>query len=298
MSVYKATDSPYKVIDWLPTGFSNLDKILGGGVPSRKILEISGQFSVGKSTLALQIVAQAQKQGMPCLWADSEFSYGEDYAETLGVNSKKLDLLQERFAEETLDEIEGWADSHKGGLIVLDSVGGLLPRQEGEKQSGEKVIGGQARLIATFCRKIVPILAIKNHTLIVLNHNFVELLSGKIKTSGGEKLSYAKSQWLMLRAANKRIMAGDNQVGLVIEAEIRKNKLAPTMKQKTELQMIFGQGFSRELDLLENALEKGVITKVGQFYLFEGEKAGRGINGIREALKDPSFAEKVTNALS
>lgn len=294
----KASEGKYNEINWLPTGFANLDKILGGGIPSRRITEVSGVFSVGKSTLCLIIITNAQKLKMPCLLADSEFSYTSEYGESLGVDNNKLDLLQERFAEDVLDAIEEWADKHKNGLIVLDSIGGLLPRQEAEKDSASKTIGAQAKLIATFCRKIVPILAINNHALVVSNHQFVDLMSSKLKTSGGAKLEYSKSIWLMLRAANKRIMSGENQVGLVIEAEIRKNKLAPTMKQKTELQMIFGQGFSRELDLLENALEKGVITKVGQFYLFEGEKAGRGINGIREALKDSLFAEKVTNALS
>lgn len=298
MSIYKGSESPYAKIDWIPTGFANLDKILGGGIPSKRLTEISGVFSVGKSTLALTIIANAQKLGMPCLLADTEYSFGEEYAQGLGVNTKKLDVLTERFAEDVLDGIEEWANKHKDSLIVLDSVGGLLPRAEAEKDASGRVIGGQAKLIATFTRKITPILAINNVALIVSNHQFTDLLSGKLKTSGGAKLEYVKSIWLMLRAANKRIMSGENQVGLVIEAEIRKNKLSSTMKQKTELQMIFGQGFSRELDLLENAIEKGVITKVGQFYYFNNEKAGRGINGIREALKDPSFAEKVTQKLS
>lgn len=281
----KASESLYSKIDWLPTGFTNLDRILGGGIPSRKITEISGVFSVGKSTLALTIIGKAQKEKMPTLWADSEFSYGEEYAATLGVDSNKLDLIQERFAETTLDGIEAWADSHKNGLMVLDSVGGLLPRQEAEKDASGKVIGGQAKLIATFCRKIVPLLAINNHALVILNHQFTDIMSGAIKTSGGEKLAYSKSVWLMLRKASKRVMQGENQVGEIIEASIRKNKLAPTNKQSCELTMLYGQGFSAEADLLQELLDNGEVTKKGNSY-FRGEtRLGVGLAKAREALK-------------
>lgn len=281
----KASDSLYSKIDWLPTGFSALDKILGGGIPSRKITEISGVFSVGKSTLALTLIGRAQKEKKATLWADSEFSYGEEYAAILGVDSNKLDLIQERFAETTLDEIEAWADSHKNGLIVLDSVGGLLPRQEAEKDASGKVIGGQAKLIATFCRKIVPILAINNHALVILNHQFTDIMSGAIKTSGGEKLAYSKSVWLMLRKASKRVMQGENQIGEIIEASIRKNKLAPTNKQSCELTMLYGQGFSVEADLLQDLLDSGEVTKIKNKY-FRGETLlGVGQTKAREALK-------------
>lgn len=281
----KASQNPYKEIKWISTGLSSLDRILGGGVPHRKITEISGVWSVGKSTLAMQVVAQAQKLGMECLWCDTEFSFGEDYATKLGVDCDELDLLVERLAEEALDKIEEWAEKHKNSLIVLDSVGGLLPRAEAEKTADGKVIGGQAKLISTFCRKMVPILAINNNALIVLNHQFVDLMSGKLKTSGGAKLEYAKSIWLMLRAANKRIMKGENQIGLMIEAEIRKNKLVPTVKQKSELTMVFGEGFSAEADLLQDLLDKGEVVKKGNTFWRGEEKLGIGITKAREALK-------------
>lgn len=281
----KASASPYREIAWIPTGFQKLDKILGGGIPQRKITEISGVFSVGKSTLALQIVAQAQALKKDCLWCDSEFSFTEDYATKLGVDCDLLDLIQGRYAEENLDQIEEWADKHKHSLIVLDSIGGLLPRAEAEKGADGKVIGGQAKLIATFCRKIVPILAINNVALIVLNHNFIDLMSGKLKTSGGAKLEYAKSVWLLLKAANKRIMKGEEQIGLIIEAEIRKNKLASTQKQSTELQMVFGEGFSVSADQFEEELASGKITKQGNTFLRDGVKLGVGKLKAQEALK-------------
>lgn len=281
----KASNSPYKIIEWIPTGFSSLDTILGGGIPSRKITEISGVFSMGKSTLGLQIIAQAQKMKKDCLWADSEFSFSENYATKLGVNCDLLDLIQSRYAEESLDAIEDWAETHKNFIIVLDSVGGLLPRQEAEKSAEGKTIGGQAKLIATFCRKIIPILAINNGALVVLNHQFTDLMSGKLKTSGGAKLEYAKSIWLMLRVGNRKLMQGDKQVGLEIIAEIRKNKLAATQKQSAVLSMIFGEGFSLEADLLQQLIDSGEVTKRGNTF-FRGEtKLGVGLTKAREALK-------------
>lgn len=282
----KASENPYKNIEWIPTGFQKLDGILGGGVPHRKITEISGVFSVGKSTLAMQVVAQAQAQGKECFWCDSEFSFAEDYATALGVDCDKLELYAGRFAEENLDELEKWADSHKNALLVLDSIGGLLPRAEAEKSADGKVIGGQAKLIATFCRKMTPILAINNNALLVLNHQFVDLMSGKLKTSGGAKLEYAKSIWLMLRVANKRIMKGDQQIGLIVDAEIRKNKLVPTQKQIAELTMIFGEGFSAEADLLQTLLDSGEVTKKGNTFWRGDEKLGVGAAKAREALKN------------
>lgn len=289
----KASNSPYRNIDWLTTGYSNVDKILGGGIPTRKITEISGLYSVGKSTLALSILAEAQREKRPCLLADIEFSFDEKYASVLGVESTQLDLIQERYAESALDAIEEWADKHKRGVIVLDSIGGLLPRQEAEKANGEKIIGGQAKLVATFLRKIVPILAINNHALVVLNHQFTDLMTGKLKTSGGQKLEYHRSIWLMLRKANKRVMKGDQQVGDIIEAEIRKNKLAPTMRLTTVLTLLYGQGFLKGADLMQDALDKGVITKQGQFFFFNGEKIARGQVGLRDKFKEESFVEQI-----
>jgi recombination protein RecA len=285
MQVLKASANPYREIKWISTGLSSLDRILGGGIPHRKLTEISGQFSMGKSTLALQIVAEAQKGGTPCLWVDTEFSYTEEYASALGVNSDQLDLYAGRYAEENLDYIEEWAESNKNSLIVLDSIGGLLPRAEAEKGADGKVIGGQAKLIATFTRKMTPVLAINNIALVVLNHQFTDIMSGKLKTSGGAKLEYSKSIWLMLRSANKRVMKGDQQIGMIVEAEIRKNKLAPTVKQKVPLTMLYGTGFSADADLLQDLLDSGEVTKKGNTYYRGDQKLGIGKTKAYEALK-------------
>ncbi len=205
---------------------------------------------MGKSTLALQAVAQAQKENRKCLYADSELSYSNIYAKELGVDTGKLELLQQvGFAEELLDGIEEWARTYKNGLIVLDSIGGLLPREEQEKGSEGRSIGLQARLIGSFSRRIVPLITVQNHAFLVLNHEFTDIGTGRLKTSGGEKLSYAKSIWFTLKRtfgkSPKRSGNGLKTI-LFIEAEIRKNKVAPTEGMKTELTMEPGKGFSAE----------------------------------------------------
>lgn len=250
----KASENELDSFDVIKTPFPLLNEILGGGIPTKKIVEVSGQWSVGKSTLALQIIAEAQKEKRPTLFCDSEFSFSQTYATSLGVDCSKLDLEQKQFAEETLDALEEWATKHKNGLIVLDSVGSLLPREEAEKGAEGRSIGLQARLIGSFTRRIVPIIALQNHALILLNHGFTDIQTGRLKTSGGEKLSYAKSIWVTLKRSYgkqaKRSSDGKKTV-LFLEAETRKNKIAPTEGMKCELTMEPGKGFATETVVIE-----------------------------------------------
>ena len=246
---------------------------------------------------AFAINAQAQKLVMDCLWADTEFAWDEMYATNLGVNCDILDLSQAKYAEETLDTIVEWCEGHKNALVVLDSIGGLLPREVAEKSAEGRTMGSQAKLVSVFCRKIIPILAENNIALVVLNHVFIDLMSGAIKTSGGEKLAYHKSQEIRLTKANKVVKQGEKIVGKIIVAKMIKNKLAPTESQETELTLIFGNGFSGESDLLADALDKGIITKSGNTFFFKKQKLGVGLGKAREALKDETLAEKVKSLL-
>lgn len=264
---------------------------MGGGIPQRKITEISGPWSIGKTTLALQIIARAQEAKKVCIWADIEWSFdeeGEKYAAKLGVDPSKLELIQAVDAETSLEEVVEWIRTKKNILVVIDAVGALRPRDEAEKEMGGKSIATQSRLVATFCRHVVPYLAINNNALIVLNHEFIPLMTtGRpvLMTSGGKKLEYAKSIWLKLAKAGKNVMQGDQKVGEVITAEVRKNKLAATRWQTCELTLLNGAGFSAEADLLQELLDSGEITKQGNTY-FRGEtKLGVGLAKAREALK-------------
>lgn len=285
-------------VDVIPTGLF-FDKLTGvGGIPRGVITEVFGDEGIGKSSVCLQIVATAQAQGLRCLWADVEWSYSPSYATSLGVDNSKLGLIRERFAETTLDAIEEALESGEWDLVILDSVGGILPRAEAEKGAEGKTIGGQAGLIAKFCRKIVPLLRIHNVALVVVNHSFIDIMSGKLLTSGGKKLSYHKS--LSIRLKQKQgvsIKQGDRKVGKVVVGEVRKNKMAATEGLELDGQLIFGTGFSAIADLLGDAIDKGVITKKGNTYYLGSEKLGIGLTKTRLLIEsDALLAEKIKYA--
>lgn len=299
----KASENPYRKLDWISTGFFELDKILGGGIPSRKITEISGPFSIGKTTLALQIVGSAQSLKKKCLWADVEWVFDENlekYAQKLGVDLNKLELSQSKDAESMLDEVDKWIREEKNTVVVIDAVGALHPRDEAEKSAEQKTIGSQSKLVAAFCRRVVPYLAINNNALIVLNHEFTPIMNNGgrpvLMTSGGKKLEYHKSIWLKLGKSGKNLMQSGQKVGEIVEAEIRKNKLTDTRWQKCELQFINGQGFIKGLDLMEQAKEK-LLTKKGQFWYLGDDKLARGENGLREFFKVETNATMIKDLL-
>lgn len=277
-----------------------VDRLTGvGGIPRGVITEIFGDEGIGKTSFCLQLVASAQQQGLRCLWADVEWSYSPQYAASLGVNNSKLGLIRERYAEATLDAIEEEAEKGDWDLIVLDSVGGILPRSEAEKGVEGKTIGGQAGLIAKFCRKIVPAIKIHDIALVVINHQFTDIMSGKLLTSGGKKLAYHKS--LSIRLKQKQgvsLKQGDRKVGKVVVGEVRKNKLAATEGLEMDGQLIFGTGFSAAADLLGNAIDKKVIVKKGNTYWFGSEKLGIGLSKVRKMVEDDAvLAEKIKIAL-
>ncbi len=286
MPITTADRSPYNDTQPIRTG-TFLDKLTGvSGIPRKRITEVFGDSGVGKSSLCLQIVAAAQKQSLRCLWADVEFAFDNRYALSLGVDTGDLGLLQERFAEDVLDALEKEIDAGNYDLVILDSIGGLLPRSEAEKSASEKVIGGQAGLVARFCRKVVPLLALRNVALVVINHSFTDLMSGKIMTSGGAKLAYHKSISIRLKVnPTIALKVGDKRVGKVVVAEVRKNKLASTEGMTLDARILFGEGFSKSADLLQDAIDAGVFTKTGNTYFIGETKIGM-MSKLKEWAKD------------
>lgn len=286
--------SEYTQIGVIRTG-TVIDKLSGiGGLPRGRITEVFGDAGLGKSTVCLQSVASAQKQGLRCLWADLEYAYDGRYAESLGVDNENLGLLQERFAEEALDALEKAVEDGGYDLVVLDSVGAIHSRTEAEKSSAERTIGTQAGLMARFCRKIAPLIAVNKTAFVVINHSYVDIMSGRIGTSGGKKLEYHKSLSIRLKTTNKSLKQGDRIIGKVVMAQVKKNKLAPTEGMEVESQILFGEGFSASADLLDEAITFGVIRKEGNTYFFSQEKLGT-IGKAREWIK--TNEEKVRNAI-
>jgi recombination protein RecA len=288
-----------KDTEWISTSLPQLDKVLGGGIPLKRTTILTGAYSMGKSTIAQLVASKAQKRGMNVLWFDSENSADMNYMKACGMDISSVDLLQPDDAESGLEEIEEYIKSHKNTLVVLDAVTSLVPREEKEKTMGEQTIGLVSRVMARFCRKIGPYLRLTNSALIVISHDRVNIVSGANEVAGGKKLSEHASIILRLRLNSKKVLkAGDKIIGKVIIATVKKNKVSPTENQDTDLHYINGDGFQRNSDLLEEAIEKGIIVKAGASYSMNGEKIAHGQNAMRELLKDESFLETLNATMN
>lgn len=281
----------------VPTGVPSFDKLMGGGFARGKITILSGQPSMGKSTVAYGAIAEAQKMGLIPLLYDVEYAYDRQYAESIGIDPKRLQVLREEYAEDGLDAVLEAVSSGKYPLIVIDSIGALLSRTVAEKTTGEKTIGAQASLVSTFIRKAVPKLSLRNVALVCITHEFTDLMSGKVMASGGAKLMYHASQHLRLKQKFGVVLKqGDQKIGKVIVAEMKKNKLTSTESKEAEAHFLYDSGFSKTADLLDTALEKGIISRKGNTYYLGTEKLGM-ISKLRILFKDSEFVERIKQLL-
>lgn len=267
---------------FIVTPFAELNTALGGGIPLGKILEIAGSWSTGKSTLSYQIIGAAQKQGRDCLLLDVERAYTKEYGTSLGVDNAELDVFRAQTAEEYLDHVFDWINvdlddylpsseeevkptkkkknPRKGSLIVLDAIGALLPREESEKTAESRSIGLQARIIGSFCRKIVSVLDDTDTALLILNHTFIPIGLNSISSSGGKKLEFARSVWLILSGAYGQPIKKDAtglKTLIPMSLEIRKNKLVPNMGTKIHLDLVQGAGFVGDTVALPPPKQRG-----------------------------------------
>jgi recombination protein RecA len=278
----------------ISTGIPKLDSLLSGGVHLNRATQFSGRYSVGKTNIALQIIANAQKQGLDTLWLDSESRFPFEHAERLGVNLDDLELSENKHAEDLFDTAEEWVQKHKG-VVVLDSVGGLLSKKEAEMKSGEEGFPIAPRLIPGFLRRITNLLPIKGSALVLLNHEKIDFATGAIKILGGKAVEFHVDQWIRLRQlTGKKIMQGEKRIGDVIEASVQKG---PKKGEVAELHLLAGVGFHIEADLIQEAIEKGVIIQKGPFYSF-GELRFKGQAALREALRDEQLLQDLKQSLS
>lgn len=276
-----------------------LDRLSGiGGVPKGKITEVWGDSGVGKSSVCLQAVAGAQRGKQRVLWADVEWYYDPTYAAKMGVDNEKLDLLQNASAEEILNIIETEVSKGNYDIVVLDSVGALRSDREAEKEAGQKTIGVQAGLLSPFLRRIVSHLHLKKVALVVINHSFTDIMSGAIKTSGGKKLEYHRSLSIRLkqRTGANVMKQGDKRVGTVVVGQVKRNKLAGNEGMEVEAQFLYDQGFVASLDLIDEAVERGIVTKKGNTHYLGEEKLGM-ISAVREWIKAPENQERIKSML-
>jgi recombination protein RecA len=272
----------------VPTGSFSLDIALGvGGLPRGRIVEIYGPESSGKTTLALNVVAQAQRQGGRCAFIDAEHAMDPDYAGKLGVRVNDLLISQPDNGEEALNILESLVRSKMISVVVVDSVAALTPRAELEGEMGAQHVGRQARMMAQALRKLTAI-ANQTQTLII----FINQLRMKIgvmfgnpeTTPGGMALKFAASVRIDIRRI-AQVKKGEEVVGNRVKAKVVKNKVAPPFKV-AEFDIMFGEGISYESDVLNSAINRGIVKKSGASVTFEGERLGAGFDNARLKLKE------------
>lgn len=300
-AIMKLGETPKVDIDVIPTGSIGLDMALGvGGVPRGRMIEIFGPESSGKTTLALHIVAEAQKKGGVCAYIDAEHAMDPVYAGKLGVNINELLISQPDTGEQGLEITESLVRSGKIDVIVIDSVAALTPKDEIEGDMGQSHVGKQARLMSQALRKLTAIVARSNTVVIFINQIRMQIgiMFGNPETTpGGKALKFYTSIRLDIRRI-AQIKKGEEVVGSRTRVKVVKNKVASPFKQ-TEFDILYGEGISREGEIMALGEKLGIIEKSGASYSMknkEGEKIamGRGYDATRTWLKEN---KKVADAI-
>ncbi len=272
----------------IPTGSLSLDIALGvGGVPRGRIIEIFGPESGGKTTLALHIVAEAQKQNGLAAFIDAEHALDVIYARKIGVNTDDLLISQPDTGEQALEIAETLVRSGALDVLVVDSVAALVPKAELEGDMGDAQMGLQARLMSQALRKLTGSISKSKTTVIFINQLRMKIgvfFGNPETTTGGNALKFYASQRLDIRKVTS-IKDGQDVIGMRTKVKVVKNKVAPPFRE-TEFDILFGVGISREGDLLDLAAESGVVEKSGAWYSFKGERLGQGRENTRNMLKD------------
>ena len=283
-SVMKLGERQAVDVDVIPSGSLLLDDALGvGGYPKGRIIEIYGPESSGKTTLALHAIAECQKQGGRAAFVDAEHAIDPVYAKNLGVDVDELILSQPDNGEQALEIVEMLASSGAISLIIVDSVAALVPQAELDGEMGDNSVGLQARLMSKAMRKLAGVLNKQNCAVIFINQlrEKVGVMYGNPETtSGGRALKFYASIRIDIRRT-EALKTGSDIVGNTVKVKIVKNKVSPPFKA-CELDIIYGQGISKESEILDKAVELGLIKKSGSWFEYKGNKIAQG----REAAKD------------
>src|SRR3954463_13737428 len=287
-SIMRLGERPHEEAGAISTGCLSLDAAIGvGGFPRGRIIEVYGPESSGKTTLALQVVASAQKTGGVCAYIDAEHAMDPEYAQKLGVNIDDMLIAQPDSGEQALEIAETLVRSNSVDVIVIDSVAALVPRAELDGEMGDSLPGLQARLMSQALRKITAIVA-NSHTCFI----FINQLREKIgvffgspeTTTGGKALKFYASVRLDIRRIGA-IKDGDKNVGNRTRVKVVKNKCAPPFRE-AEFDIMYGEGISREGDLIDIAVNHNVIEKAGAWFSYRGERLGQGRENVKNFLKE------------
>jgi recombination protein RecA len=287
-AIMKMGDMRHVDVAVIPTGSFSLDLALGvGGLPRGRITEIFGPEMSGKTTLALNVVAQAQKQGGKAAFIDAEHAMDPEYAAKLGVNVNELLISQPDSGEEALNILESIVRSGIISVVVVDSVAALTPRAELEGEMGEQHVGRQARMMGQALRKLTAIAA-NSQTLIIFINQLrmkIGIMFGNPETTpGGRALPFAASVRIDIRRI-AQVKKGEVVVGNRVKAKVAKNKVAPPFKA-AEFDILFGEGISYTGDVLNAAVNHGVVKKSGASFSYNGERLGVGFENSKVKLKE------------
>ncbi|MFV0387930.1 MAG: recombinase RecA [Pyrinomonadaceae bacterium] len=297
-SIMRLGEAPVENIGAISTRCLSLDAAIGvGGFPRGRIIEVYGPESSGKTTLALQVVAQAQEQGGIAAYIDAEHALDPTYAEALGVKVDDMLVSQPDSGEQALEIAETLARSNSVDVIVVDSVAALVPRAELDGEMGDSHMGLQARLMSQALRKLTAIVSNSRTTFIFINQlrQKIGVFFGSPETTtGGKALKFYASVRLDIRRIAS-IKEGDKVVGNRTRVKVKKNKVAPPFRE-CEFDIMYGEGISREGDLLDLAVNNGVVEKSGAWFSYGEERLGQGREKVRTLLKeDRLIYDKIEN---
>ena len=297
-SIMRCGDEQAANVEAISTGSLALDLALGiGGLPKGRIVEIYGPESSGKTTLALHVLAQAQKAGGEVAFIDAEHALDIGYARALGVNVEDMLVSQPDTGEQALEITEALVRSGAIDVIVVDSVAALVPRAEIEGEMGDSFVGLHARLMSQALRKLAGAINKTNCIVIFINQlrEKVGVMYGNPEvTTGGRALKFYASVRIDVRRI-ETLKNGSEMIGNRTRAKVVKNKMAPPFKS-AEFDMLYGEGISREGSVIDMAQQVGVVKKSGSWFTYEGDQLGQGREKVRQFLKDnPAITEEIEN---
>ncbi len=299
-AIMKLGDAPKVDVDAIPTGSLALDLALGiGGIPRGRVIELFGPESSGKTTLALHIVAEAQKRGGLAAFVDAEHALDPDYAKRLGVKTSELLISQPDNGEQALEIVDSLVRSGSVEVVVVDSVAALTPIAEIEGEMSQQHVGVQARLMAKALRKLTASIARTKTSVIFINQIRMQIgiMFGNPETTpGGKALKFFSSVRIEVRKA-AQIKKGEEVIGNRVNAKIVKNKVAPPFR-RAEFDIFYNEGISKDAELLTLGEKYAVIKKAGASFTYEGTRLGVGFDNARMFLKqNPKIAEELTKKI-
>jgi len=295
-AVMRMNDGAAREVPAISTGSIALDSALGiGGLPRGRVIEIYGPESSGKTTLTLQVIAQAQKKGGVCAFVDAEHALDPTYAEKLGVSVDDLLVSQPDTGEQALEIADMLVRSGAVDVVVIDSVAALTPKAEIEGEMGDSHVGLQARLMSQALRKLTGNIKRTNCMVIFINQIRMKIgvtYGSPETTTGGNALKFYASVRLDIRRVGA-VKKGEEIIGNQTRIKVVKNKLAPPFKV-VDVDILYGQGISRLLELIDMAAARGIITKAGAWYSYGDQRIGQGRDNARQFLEEhPEMADEI-----